>query len=607
MHDHQRPAYLDPERPVEERVTDLLGRMTLREKAGQLFHTANTLGPGGTLLTTPDEANGVRTAEELVLERGLTHFNILGGDDPQEIAHWHNEIQELAASTRLGIPVTVSTDPRHGMFSTPAAGQAIERLSRWPEHTGIGAIGDPALAEAYGDVVRREYLALGIRVALGPMADLFTDPRWSRGYGTFGEDPVTVSAMTAAFIRGLRGPGEGLGPSSVAAMVKHFPGGGPQLGGEDAHDPRHREQVYPGGLARLHQLPFDAAFRAGATQVMTYYGMPVGVPGWEEVGFAFNRPVVTDLLRGHHRFDGIVCTDWNVVESTMLEGDVFDAHGYGLEHLSPAERLARALDAGVDQFGGDDCTGLVLDLVDAGRITEARIDVSVRRLLREKFRLGLFENRRVDAAAAATSVGTEPLRRAGREAQRRSLTLLKNAELPASVRGKGPLLPLREGTRVYTEGLAAEALAGYAEPAAAPEDAEVALLRLHAPYQNRGGTLDEWFHGGDLRFPAETEEHVRAVAAVVPTVVLVYLERPAVLTAVAGSAHALVGDYGAEDDALLDVVFGRSAPRGRLPFDLPSSMQAVEDSREDVPFDTAAPLYRCGHGLAYAPESASAR
>ncbi|MEU6842134.1 glycoside hydrolase family 3 N-terminal domain-containing protein [Streptomyces sp. NPDC046716] len=588
---HPTTPYLDPELPVERRVEDLLSRMTLEEKAGQLFHTANTLAPGGQLLAEPDAANGVRTAHELVVGRHITHFNLLNGTDPYEIALWHNRLQELAADTRLGIPVTVSTDPRHGMFSSPAAGQAIERMSRWPEHTGIGAIGDARLAEEYGDVVRREYTALGIRVALGPMADLFTDPRWSRGYGTFGEDPVTVANMTAAFIRGLRG-GDALGADSVAAMVKHFPGGGPQLGGEDAHDPAHREQVYPGGLARLHELPFDAAFRAGATQVMTYYGMPLAVPGWEEVGFAFNRPVVTDLLRGHYGFDGIVCTDWNVIESTMLAGDVFDAHAYGLENLTPAQRLARALDAGVDQFGGDDCTELVVELVRGGAVSEARIDVSVRRLLREKFRLGLFERRRVDAEAAAETVGSAPLREAGRRAQRRSLVLVKNADA---------LLPLSDGTglRVYAEGLDPEQVAAYGTPVADVADAEVAVVRLRAPFEDRGTALSEWFHGGSLDFPEAVVEHVGALAARVPTVVLVYLERPAVLTEIAGAATAVVGDFGAEDDALLDLVFGRCAPEGRLPFDLPSSMKAVGESREDVPFDTRSPLHRFGHHLSY--------
>ncbi|MFF3490548.1 glycoside hydrolase family 3 protein [Streptomyces sp. NPDC002795] len=588
---HPSAPYLNPELPVERRVEDLLSRMTPQEKAGQLFHTANTLAPGGRLLAEPDTDNGVRTAHELVVDRHITHFNLLNGTDPYEIALWHNRLQELAADTRLGIPVTVSTDPRHGMFSSPAAGQAIERMSRWPEHTGIGAIGDVRLAEEYGEVVRREYTALGIRVALGPMADLFTDPRWSRGYGTFGEDPVTVANMTAAFIRGLRG-GDELGAHSVAAMVKHFPGGGPQLGGEDAHDPAHREQVYPGGLARLHQLPFDAAFRAGATQVMTYYGMPLAVPGWEKVGFAFNKPVVTDLLRGHYGFDGIVCTDWNVIESTMLSGDVFEAHAYGLERLTPAQRIARALDAGVDQFGGDDCTDLVLELVDSGAVSQERIDASVRRLLREKFRLGLFEQRTVDAEEAAQTVGSAPLREAGRTAQRRSLVLVKNVDA---------VLPLSDGkgVRVYAEGLDAELVAEHAQLVPDVADAEVAVVRLRAPYEDRGTALSEWFHGGSLDFPEDVVRHVRGLAARVPTVVLVYLERPAVLTEIADAATAVVADFGAEDGALLDLVFGADAPEGRLPFDLPSSMKAVEESREDVPFDTRSPLYRFGHGMTY--------
>ncbi|MCM2387442.1 glycoside hydrolase family 3 protein [Streptomyces albipurpureus] len=581
--------YLDPALPIERRVDDLLARMTLEEKAGQLFHTANVMNDDGTLLDRFDHANGIRPTAELVNDRHITHFNLLNGDDPEAIATWHNHLQRLAVDTRLGIPVTLSSDPRHGVFSSPATGQTIERLSRWPEHTGIAAIGDERTAREYGDVVRREYLALGIRVALGPMADLFTEPRWTRGYGTFGEDADTVARMTAAFIRGLRGTAT-LGPGSVAAMVKHFPGAGPQQDGEDAHDHNHPEQVYPGHRQALHLRPFEAAFDAGVTQVMTYYGMPMGTGDWEEVGFAFNRPVVTDLLRRHYGFDGIVCTDWNVIDSTALAGELFGPNAYGLEHLTPAQRIARALEAGVDQFGGDISTELVVELVRAGDITTDRIDISVRRLLREKFRLGLFENRYVDPQAAARTVGSPPLQEAARTAQRRSLVLLKN---------DASMLPLSGRPKVYAEGFDPAVLTHYADAVATPEEADVALLRLVSPWEERDGVLGAFFHGGSLDFPTERVDEVRAVAKTVPTVACVYLERPAILTPIDSEVTALIGDFGSHPDALLDLVFGRTKPEGRLPFDLPSSSEAVEAAREDVPFDTHKPLYRFSHGLTY--------
>ncbi|MFI9559510.1 glycoside hydrolase family 3 protein [Nonomuraea endophytica] len=569
-------SYLNPSLPIEERVDDLLSQMTLEEKAGQLFHTANVMHPDGDLLETPDEANGVRTAAELVARRNITHFNLLNGDNPHAIAEWHNRLQDLAASTRLGIPVTVSTDPRHGLFSSPATGMVTDALSRWPEHTGLAATGSAELVREYGDAVRRELGAMGIRVFLGPMADLYTDPRWSRGYGTFGEDPELAARLTGAFIEGLRGDDP---HTEVAAMVKHFPGGGPQKDGNDAHDPRYPEQVYPGSQQNLHLLPFESAFAAGVTQIMTYYGMPVGT-SWEEVGFAFNKPVVTGLLREHYGFDGIVCADWNVIEGTMLAGEPFGPNGWGLAHLTPLQRMARALDAGVDQFGGDDNPALVVELVRSGQISEQRVDASVRRLLREKFRLGLFERRHVDVEEAVRVVGADPLRSVGRTAQRQSLVLLQNSGV----------LPLPSDAKVYTEGLAY----GSAVPL---HEADVAILRLHAPYEKDGRALSEWFHGGDLRWPGDQIDHVRRIAATLPTVVLVYLERPAILTPLAEVAAAVVGDFGSDDDVLLDLVFGRYGSSGRLPFDLPSSMKAVEESREDVPFDTADPLFRFGSGL----------
>ncbi|NIH87275.1 glycoside hydrolase family 3 protein [Amycolatopsis granulosa] len=583
------PRYLDPEAPIDERVEDLLARMTLEEKAGQLFHPGTLMSDDGTLLEEPRPGYGMPTTHELVVERHITHMNLINGGDARTIAQWHNRLQEQAAGTRLAIPVTVSTDPRHGVFSSPLTGMSTQALSRWPEHSGLAALPDAERrVEEYGDIVRREYLALGIRVALGPMADIFSDPRWSRGSGTFGEDPATVARLSAAFIRGLQGPGPG--PESVAAMVKHFPGGGPQKDGEDAHDSRYPDQVYPGGQQELHLEPFRASIEAGARQVMTYYGRPLGAGGWDEVGFAFNRPVVQGLLREQLGFDGIVCTDWHVIGSTSMGGISFGPNAYGLEDASPAERIERALDAGVDQFGGDRCTELIVELVRDGRVDEARIDTSVRRVLREKFRMGLFEHRYVDPDKAAEIVGAAPLRERGEAAQRDSVVLLKN---------DGSLLPLRPGTRVYAEGIDTAAFAGRATTVSSPEDADVAVVRLHAPYDPDQEGIASFFHRGTLEFPAAQTENVRQLAKQVPTVVSVYLERPAVLTSIETAATAVLGDFGSNDTALADILTGAAEPRGSLPFDLPSSAEAVAASREDTPFDTNEPLHRFGFGLHY--------
>jgi beta-glucosidase len=397
-----------------------------------------------------------------------------------------------------------------------------------------------------------------------------------------------VSRLTAAFLRGLRG-GDRFGAQSVAAVVKHFPGGGPQLKGDDAHDTRYPEQVYPGGRRDLHLKPFQAAIEAGATQMMTYYGKPVGTD-WPEVGFAFNKPVVQGVLRDALGFDGIVVSDWYVIEGTLFQGHAFGPNSYGLEDRTPLQRIAAALDAGLDQFGGDDCTEHIVELVRSGQVSEERIDVSARRLLREKFRLGLFENRHVDPEHAARLCGSAPLRTAGRAAQSDSTVLVKNAD---------SLLPLAPGSRIYVEGIDPAAFVGHADVVADPADADVAVLRLHAPYAPDPDGLISYFHSGDLAFTEEQNAHVRAVAARTPTVVAVYLERPAVMPEIVEAAQAVLADFGADDTVLADLVLGTHAPRGHLPFDLPSSMTAVETHPEDVPFSTTDPLYRHGHGLSY--------
>jgi beta-glucosidase len=571
--------YQDPSLPVDRRVEDLLGRMTVAEKAAMMFQPSTA--PAGDGLS---EEEALGAARRYAGDVGISHFNVLGGEDSVAVAQWHNTLQEIAEGTRLGIPVTLSTDPRHGFRSNLFTGQALDSLSRWPDYPGIAAIGDVDAARVFGETMRRELLAMGVRVLLGPMADIFSEPRWSRGSGTFGEDPERVAALTVAFIQALRG-GRELGPESVAAVVKHFPGGGPQLKGDDAHDPRYPEQVYPGGRQDLHLRPFERAFAAGATQVMTYYGKPVGT-SWPEVGFAFNEPVVRDILRRRLGFDGIVVTDWNLLESETMAGLEFGPNGWGLEHLTPLERAAIALDVGVDQFGGDRNAALIEELVDSGRVAESRLDESVRRLLREKFRLGLFENRRVDTAATAAICGSPELAANGVDAQERSLVLLVDA----------PRVP--EGARVLLEGVDPLAAIGAGlVPVDSAEEADAVIVRIDSPFEPGRGSLGDFFRGGSLEFSAEDVDRIAGYAASAPVHVSVYLERPAVLTPLAGIAAVLVGDFGASDEVVLSALTGRTAMGGVLPFDIPSSMEAVEASREDVPFDTADPLFRAGFGI----------
>ena len=578
--------YRNSELSVAERVDDLLGRMTLAEKAGLLFHTMIVVGSGD--LSEASSAFGVSSAEHMIKNQLLTHFNVVRtADNARELAEWQNRLQQLAVETRLGIPVTLSTDPRNHFTENVGTAATAGAFSQWPETLGLAAIGSAELVERFADAARQEYLAVGIRLALHPQIDLATEPRWSRIGGGFGEDAELTSKLVRAYIRGFQG--EKLGPQSVSTMTKHFPGGGPQLDGEDPHFAYGREQIYPGGNFDYHLEPFRAAIAAETAQMMPYYGMPIGTD-YDEVAFGFNKGIVNDLLRGKLGFDGIVCTDWGLITDTTILGQPMPARAWGVEHLDEASRVEMILDAGCDQFGGEARPELVIQLVEQDRISEERLDVSVRRLLREKFILGLFDDPYVDPDQAAATVGGAEFVTAAAAAQRRAYTLLTNHD---------QILPLRKGCRIYLEGVSEDTAAGYGEVVSDPARADVALLRLKAPYEPRPGGFEAMFHAGSLEFPAEERDHHAAICSAVPTIVDVYLDRPAVLTELADEAAALLGSYGSSDEAFLDVVFGTAEPEGSLPFDLPRSMAAVSVSRSDVPFDTADPVFSFGHGLRY--------
>lgn len=578
--------YEDASQPIEARVEDLLGQMTLAEKAGLMFQTM--VGMDISAWQIP----GLPTAPEHISERAMNHFNVIGSESAPAMADWQNRIQAQAEAMRLGIPVTISTDPRHAFTDNMAAAMSTSAFSQWPESLGLAATRDAALVEEFGDIARQEYRAIGIHLALHPMADLATEPRWARLSGTFGEDAELSAEMTAAYVRGFQG--ESLGPDSVACMVKHFPGGGPQKDGEDPHFPYGKEQIYPGDNFDYHLIPFEAAFAANVAQIMPYYGVPVGI-GLEEVAFGFNKQVITGMLRERYGFDGVICTDWGLVTDNDLGGPIFEARAWGVEHLSRIERVKKVLDAGADQFGGEYCPELVIELVESGQIPESRLDESVRRLLRDKFRLGLFDNPFVDVETAERIAGNDQFRAAGALAQRKSIVLLKNGTSSEST-----VLPLEGRPKLYIERINAETAATYGEVVATPEEADFAIIRIAAPFEPRNGNfLESLFHAGDLRFPPAELDRILSILRTVPTVVDIYLDRPAVIPEIAEASAALIANFGASDEALLDVVFGAFPPVGLLPFEMPSSMEAVLAQKPDVPFDSPSPLYPFGAGLSY--------
>lgn len=582
--------YENPTLSVDERTNDLVQRLSLEEKVGLMFQTVIEVGDDGELLETPGKISKSPTTE-VVVRKHMNHFNVHAIRTARQAATWNNNLQALAEATPHGIPVTISTDPRHAFVENTGVAFSAGPFSQWPEGLGLAALDDVDTVREFAEVARREYVAVGIRAALHPQIDLATEPRWGRQAQTLGQDAERVTAFTAAYLRGFQG--DELGPDSVACTTKHFPGGGPQQGGEDAHFPYGREQVYPGGMFDYHLEPFREAIRRGTAAMMPYYGMPVGleVDGEriEEVGFGYNRQIVTGLLREQLGYDGVVVTDWELVNDNHVGDQVLPARAWGVEHLTAVERMEKILDAGSDQFGGEECVEMLVDLVRAGRVSEERIDASVRRLLRVKFQLGLFDDPYVDVDAAERLVGNPEFRALGERAQARSLTVLVN---------EGAVLPLRPVGSVYVEGFRADDVAELGRVVADPAEADLALVRIGAPFDPRDDLfLEAWFHQGSLEFAPGLVYRLNRIAASCPLVIVVNLDRPAILTPFVGHAAAIVADYGSSSAAVLDALTGRVAPCGRLPIEIPRSMDAVRSSREDVPSDSGDPVFPVHHGL----------
>ncbi|GAB3064661.1 glycoside hydrolase family 3 N-terminal domain-containing protein [Intrasporangium mesophilum] len=596
--------YEDPRLDVDARVEDLLARLSLEEKAGLMFQTVIEAGADGSVLEHPGAISKSATSE-VVLKKHLTHFNVHALEDARMAARWHNALQAIAETSPHGIPVTISTDPRHAFIENVGVSFSAGAFSQWPEPLGLAALRDPEVVRRFADIARQEYVAVGIRAALHPTLDLATEPRWARQAGTFGQDPDLVAELGVAYLQGFQG--DSLGSDSVACTSKHFPGGGPQKDGEDAHFPYGREQVYPGGRFADHLKPFPPIIAAGTAAVMPYYGMPIdlvvdGDP-IEPVGFGYNKQIVTGLLRDRLGYDGVVVTDWELVNDNQVGDQVLPARAWGVEHLDPHGRMELILEAGADQFGGEECVEVLLDLVAQGRVTEERIDTSARRILAVKFHLGLFDNPYVEEDAAAATVGRQDFRQEGYAAQARSVTVLQNGA-PAGVRSAGSTvtcadatLPLRQGMSVYVENISAEAAARLGTVVEEPGDADVAVVRLRAPFDPRSDLfLESWFHQGSLDFPPGLVSRLARVAEQCPLIVDVVLDRPAVLTPLLPVATTVVASYGTSDAALVDALTGAIPPVGRLPFDLPRSMEQVRQHGEDVPgYDD--PLFPFGHGL----------
>ncbi|MEU7749878.1 glycoside hydrolase family 3 N-terminal domain-containing protein [Nonomuraea sp. NPDC049158] len=481
---------------------------------GQLFQPSIEAGPDGSLVEQGALVMPESTTHTIGVQH-ITHFNVLQLPGAAEAALWHNHVQKLAEGSGHGIPVTISTDPRHSQVENVATALRSGAFSAWPEALGLAALRDPGAVHEFADIARREYLAVGIRAALHPQVDLATEPRWARQSATFGADAGLTIDYLRAYLEGFQG--EALGPDSVACVTKHFPGGGPQKDGEDPHFPYGREQIYPGGKFDLHLEPFRAAVEAGTAAIMPYYGMPVGLVyrghEIEEVGFGYNKQVITGILRDEFGYDGAVVTDWQLVSDVLIGGQHLPARAWGVERLDRPTRIRKILDAGCDQLGGETCTDVLLDLVRGGQVPEERLDESLTRLLTVKFELGLFDNPYVDVDHAAESVGTPEAVRAGMEAQTASVVILRRPEAHTWPR------------MVYVEGMEPEAFDGLAAVVDDPADADAAIVRLAAPFEPRSDfALEPFFHAGSLEFSDDVVSRLADLSAQAPLIVDVTLD-----------------------------------------------------------------------------------
>ena len=578
--------YEDHRLDAQTRTNDLLSKMSIEEKVGQMFHPPFILKPDLLMFLYEVAIRGNKLTETHIVEDNITHFNLYGNPSPFELGSEINHLQKIASRTRLGIPITISSDPIH---EVPKGGGiasfSVDGFSKWPSQLGFAATQDSGLVKKFAEIVREEYLAVGIRTALHPMSDLATDPRWARNFGTFGSNANLSSDMTLAYMDGFQG--KNINNDSVLTMVKHFPGGGPQEDGLDAHLFSGRNQIYPGNNFNYHLIPFKKAIKNNLKVIMPYYGVPVGQTN-EEVAMAFNDYIISDLLRNDLGYDGVICSDWGIITGRH----------WGVGDLSIEERYKKSLQAGIDQYGGENNPSYILNLVENNNVSEQRINESVRKILVNKFELGLFDNPYVDEDMIHKRVNTIENIKAGIEAQRRSIVLLEN----------DGVLPLKQETKIFVDGLDKNIATEFGKLVGNIEDADIVIMYIHTVFNgnqesglNRAfdNFLSTLFPNGDLNFNDEILSKVRNYSAEKDLIVVVDLNRPAILASIKDNVSGLIGTFGVEDRVIFEGLFGEFNPSGKLPFDIPSSMESVLNQKEDLPDDALNPTYRYGYGSSY--------
>jgi beta-glucosidase len=662
--------YEDWRLPLEERIRDLVSRMSIEEIAGLMLYSSHQSITRENLMAKmmypdrdiPDtrEHTWDLTEEQrkFVTEDNLRHVLVAMVENTETAARWNNQIQACAEALGLGIPVNISTDPRH----TPAITAEFDMgaggdLSVWPDHIGLAATFDPGIVRQFGIIASKEYRAMGITTALSPQIDLATDPRWNRFTGTFGEIVSLAADMARAYCDGFQttgGNGEpawpdapGWGNESVNAMAKHWPGGGSGESGRDAHYGYGKFAVYPGNNMEEHLAPFiNGAFKLeGATKsasaIMPYYTVSWGIDrkNGENVGNSYSKYIITDLLREKYGYDGVVCTDWLITADPGPIDVFFAGKSWGVEKLSVTERHYKILMAGADQFGGNNDAVPVLGAYKMGVAEHGevfmreRFQLSAKRLLRNIFRTGLFENPYLDAVESRATVGSAEFVKQGYEAQVKSVVMLKNKEnvLPLAKKAKiyipqrklaevhdwfGRVTPAREVfpinralaeqyfTLVDYPAQAEAALCFIESPKCLPYLKDKGYLPInlqYRPYTAAKARQKTIAYGADET--AETRSY-RGKTAVTenegdldmiletkkamgdkPVIVLVDAKNPFVCAEFEKAGAAILIQFGVQPQVLLDLLTGVYEPSALLPFQMPASMDTVETQAEDAALD----------------------
>lgn len=604
------PVYKDPSAPVPARVADLLGRMTVGEKAGQLamIHVGR--------LRSAADLNEVFTQAQVgsILSGG---GETPGSDDtPAGWARGINSLQRFALEhSRLGIPIVYGSDATHGF--TGARGAEI-----FPQQLGLGATGDPAVVQALSKVTARVASSAGVRWIFGPVGDVARDLRWGRYYETFGENPAAAGRFVAAVVRGLQGDPD---TPAVAATPKHFLGYSQPRNGVDTAP----AQLSEAELENVFAPPFGAAIDAGVLTVMNQHGWVNGKPT------VASPALLQTLLRDRLGFRGVTLSDWGDVENLFCSCQGAPAVTRMPHYVQDYEHAAAAaLDSGLDVSMVPDralqFTQAVQAAVRDGLVTTATLDAAVSRVLTLKFRLGLFERpyAGIDPRPARTPADRKLALRAAQE----SLTLLRNARRLLPLAKSGPVLVVGPnaddlsrqygGWTVGWQGVpqgvqpppGVTVLAGvraalgtgkvrtadWTDAAAVRKAARGARAAVVVIGE---GPYAEWM--GDsptAALPADQTRLVRAIEAMgLPTVLVLISGRPLMITDLIRRADAFLMAYlpGSEGGtAVANLLFGRAGARGKLPFTWPATIRDVPMALgKRLDGRPATPLFRLGAGL----------